>query len=82
MLLKIANVYYLFSRRQRKLYFTDHAQGPRSLHQHWQLYEAIKAQDSQAALDVMNDHLVQVGDFYDRFFGHAPRPLTHAKEGS
>jgi GntR family transcriptional repressor for pyruvate dehydrogenase complex len=72
MLLKIANVYYLFSRRQRKLYFTDHAQGPRSLNDHWQLYEAVKAQDTEAALRVMNAHLVQVGAFYDMFFGHEP----------
>jgi GntR family transcriptional regulator, transcriptional repressor for pyruvate dehydrogenase complex len=61
---RAANSFWLASKARRELYFSDPANGLRSLNQHTALRDAVAARDVERALDVLSDHLGNVERYW------------------
>ncbi len=61
---RAANSFWLASRARRERYFSDPANGRRSLAQHNALRDAIAAGDAPRALDILGDHLGNVERYW------------------
>ena len=61
---RAANSFFLASKARRERYFSDPANGLRSIHQHTALRDAIAARDTEGALAVLSDHLGNVERYW------------------
>ena len=61
---RAANSFWLASKARRETYFSESANGLRSIHQHTALRDAIAARDLQGALRVLSNHLGNVERYW------------------
>jgi GntR family transcriptional repressor for pyruvate dehydrogenase complex len=80
-LTRAANSFWLASKSRRDRYFADPRNARRSLNHHRQLLEAIVAQDTAAARDIMQKHLGKVENYWMETLNKVPADTRPARSG-
>ncbi len=68
-LVRVLNSFYRFTATRRKAWFGNLAQGKSAARDHRKLYEAVKAQDVQAARSLIEHHMQRARNYWKEVLG-------------